>query len=44
MSEVKPKNMPASDFPGHADTGKLMQWISRMISSTALGKDLKSKL
>ncbi len=31
-------------FPGHDDAGKAIDWISRQISSTFLGKDLQSML
>lgn len=44
MSEVQSKNKPVSDFPGHADAGKLLQWISRQISVTQLGANLLSAL
>ncbi|WP_085747294.1 hypothetical protein [Pseudomonas sp. R45(2017)] len=40
MSEVQPKNMIAGDFPGNADAGKLLQWISRQISATRLGANV----
>ena len=31
-------------FPGHKDAGKLLEWITRQSSETALAKDLKSKI
>ena len=31
-------------FPGHDDAGKAIEWISRQIFSTSLGKDLQSML
>lgn len=31
-------------FPGHSDAGKVLDWISRQISETALAKDLVSKI
>ena len=31
-------------FPGHDDAGKAIDWISRQISLTSLGKDLQSAL
>lgn len=31
-------------FPGHADAGKILSWITRQISNSALGKDLESRI
>lgn len=31
-------------FPAQEDAGKALDWISRQISSTALAKDLQSKI
>ena len=42
--EVGKKGLATSDFPGHADTGKLLLWITQKICLTPLGKDLKSAL
>jgi hypothetical protein len=38
------KDLVNSDFPDHADTGKLLLWITQKICLTPLGKDLKSAL
>ena len=35
---------PTDSFPGNHDAGKVLEWISRKISSTSLGTGLLSAL
>lgn len=46
MSKEKEESngVTVNHFPGHRDTGKVLQWLSRQIASTELGASLLSAL